>query len=133
MAWARDLIQVPTLLLEIVSLLREQNSLHRELILALTGRTPGTRLTTPSPISVRPPLTRTYTADDVSIVTREMREAQQLEEARRQQPWHTDETAPDRTPGPAASLTSRDGDDGAPTAPSASPTPSPENPSPPQP
>ena len=115
MSWARDLIQVPTLLLEIVSLLREQNSLHRELILALTGRAPGTRLTTPSPTFVPPPLSRKYTADDVSVVTREMREAQQLEQERRQQPWNND------------------GDDAAPTEPSESPPPKPENPSPTQP
>ena len=128
MTWARDLIQVPTLLLEIVSLLREQTSLHRELIVALMGRAPATRLTTPSPIFVPPPLNRKYTADDVSVVTREMRVDQQvLEQRRAGAPWLTDPPAPD-APGPPSS----DGD-GAPTNPSASPKPSPASPSPPRP
>lgn len=129
MSWARDLIQVPTLLLEIVSLLREQNSLHRELILALTGRAPSTRLTTPSAIFVRPPLNRKYTADDVSVVTREMREEQQvLEQQRARAPWRADAPAPESTP-PSSS---GDGDV-APTSPSVSPPPDPANPSLPQP
>ncbi len=129
MRWARDLIQVPTLLLEIVSLLREQNSLHRELILAITGRVPSTRLTTPSAIFVQPPLNRTYTKDDVSVVTREMREEQQvLEQQRAGAPWQADVPAPDTTP-PSSS---GDGDV-APTSPSASPAPDPASPSPPQP
>jgi hypothetical protein len=128
-SWARDLIQVPTLLLEIVSLLREQNSLHRELILSLTSRAPSTRLTTPSPIFVRPPLNRKYTADDVSVVTREMREEQQiLEQQRAGAPWRADVPAPASTP-PSSS---GDGDV-APTSPSASPPPDPASPSPPQP
>lgn len=129
MKWARDLIQVPTLLLEIVSLLREQNSLHRELIVALTGRAPSTRLTTPSAIFVRPPLNRKYTADDVSVVTREMREEQQAKEQQRAAaPWQADAPAPDATP-PSSS---GDGDVAS-TASPASPPPSPESPSPPQP
>ncbi len=128
MSWARDLIQVPTLLLEVVSLLREQNSLHRELIVALTGRPPSTRLTTPSPIFARPPLTRKYTADDVSVVTREMREKQQvLEQQRAGAPWQADAPAPDATP-----PSSRD-DDVAPTRPSGSVPPDPASPSRPQP
>ncbi len=132
MTWARDLIQVPTLLLEIVSLLREQNSLHRELILAQTGRLPSTKLTTPSQIFVPPPLNRKYTADDVSVVTREMRVEQQvLEQRRAGAPWLTDPTAPDATPD-ASSPSSGDGD-GVPTAPPASPEPSPASPSPPRP
>ncbi len=129
MSWARDLIQVPTLLLEVVSLLREQNSLHRELIVARTGRAPSTKLTTPSAIFVRPPLNRKYTADDVSVVTREMREEQQLlEQQRARAPWQADVPAPDATP-PSSS---GDGDV-APTARPESPQPSPENPSPPRP
>lgn len=129
MSWARDLIQVPTLLLEVVSLLREQTSLQRELIIALTGRAPSTRLTTPSPIFVRPLLTRKYTADDVSVVTREMREEQQIQERQRAgAPWQADAPAPDATP-PSPS-----GDAGAaPTSPNGSAPPDPENPSPPQP
>ncbi len=121
MSWARDLIQVPTLLLEVVSLLREQNSLHRELILTLTGRLPSTRLTTPSAIFVRPPLNRTYTADDVSVVTREMREEQQLREQQRARaPWRAAAPAPDATP-PSSS----GADDAGPTSPSGSVPPDP--------
>lgn len=133
MSWAHDLIQVPTLLLEIVSLLREQNSLHRELIIMQTGRPPSTKLTTPSAIFVRPPLTRTYTADDVSVVTREMREEQQLlEQQRASAPWQADTPAPAATGGQPAS--SSGGGDVAPTSPSASPPPaSPGNPSRPRP
>ncbi len=128
MSWARDLIQVPGLLLEIVSLLREQNSLHRELIIALTNRVPSTHLTTPSQIFVAPRINREYTAKDVSVVTREMRATQDFEEAERQQaPWRADATAP-------ASTSPSSSDDGAAsTSESASPPPNPASPSPPQP
>ena len=130
MTWARDLIQVPTLLLELVSLVREQNSLHRELIVALTGRAPSTRLTTPSPIFVRPPLTRKYTADDVSVVTREMRlEQQRQDEEKRTAPWRT----PVDDPASSDSAPSSNDAAAAPTSASASPLPSPGSPSLPQP
>lgn len=129
MSWARDLIQVPTLLMEIVQLLREQNALDRELHVALTGRVPATKLTTPSQIFVRPPLNRTYTGKDVTVVTREMRVEQQMEEEQRARPWHADDgKAPEPTDAPPSN-----DDAAAPTSPSASPRPSPENPSPPQP
>ena len=81
MKWRDVLTQLPTLLREVVLLLREQNSLMRELIMAVTGRAPSTQPTTPSSISVvRPKLDRKYTADDVSVVTREDRLRQQEEE-----------------------------------------------------
>ena len=132
MSWARDLIQVPTLLLEVVSLLREQNSLHRELIVTQTGRPPSTRLTTPSAIFVRPPLNRTYTAEDVSVVTREMRVDQQRQEQQRAgAPWQADVPAPNTTGEQPAS--SRGDGDAAPTRPSAKPRPDPASPSPPRP
>ncbi len=128
MTWARDLIQLPTLLTEIVQLLREQNSLHRELIVALTGRAPLSKMTTPSPISVRPPINRKYTANDVTVVTREMREEQQVVESQRASPWHEGgDKAPAATDAPSSD------DAAAPTSPSVSPPPSPANPSPPQP
>ena len=129
MSWARDLIQVPTLLLEVVSLLREQNSLHRELIIERTGRPPSTRLTTPSAIFVPPPINRKYTADDVTVVTREMRLDQQAaEQQRAHAPWQADVPELDTT------RHSGSGDDAAPTSPSGSPPPAnPGTPSPPQP
>lgn len=129
MSWARDLIQVPTLLMEIVQLLREQNNLQRELITSLTGRAPLSKMTTPSQISVRPPLKKKYTAADVTVVTREMRLGQQAEEEQRAHPWHAGaEPEPEATDAPPSS------DDAAvPTSPSASPPPSPASPSPPQP
>ena len=99
--------------------MREQNSLYRELLIALTHQVPTTKLTTPSPIFAPPPLPRKYTADDVSVVTREMREAQQLVEQQRvAAPWQADAPAPDAIP-PSSS-----GDGvAAPTSPSASPQP----------
>lgn len=75
---------------ELVDLLREQNSLLRELIQAQTRRPAQTPVSRATPILRPPPPIRPYTAADVLVVTRDRREELALEDqARRTIPWRT--------------------------------------------
>ncbi len=83
--WLRDLTSLVTRLTEISQLLREQNQLTRELILASTGR-PSTT-TKPMPPS-RQPLRRPYTDADVSVATRaSLARIDDLKRDQQQAPW----------------------------------------------
>lgn len=115
----RTLTQLPSLLAEIILLLREQNSLTREIIHWQTGRPAQTPLspggTLPSPLA-RPRPDRKRQATDVTVYTREDRiRQQQRAQDRENRPWATEDLGP---PEPRES-----GDEADPPGP---PTPGPE-------
>lgn len=89
--WPRDLIQLPTQLASLTALLREQNSLLRELIHAHTHQPAKTPTTIHSLPSAVPPFIRQqfpHSADDVFVVSRDRRaDLDRLEQERRQLPW----------------------------------------------
>lgn len=90
--WPRDLIRLPILLTEIASLLREQNSLLRELIQFHTRRPAQTPPLANTAAQLRPPPPiRPRTEKDVFVVTPERRA--ELDLARQ-----TAQTIPWRTP-----------------------------------
>ncbi len=84
----RGLTHLFTHLAEVSALLREQNSLLRELILATSHRPAQTPLTKHSQSPPPPTVPRRYTADDVTVVTAAMRDQQAIDAVVAQQmPW----------------------------------------------
>jgi len=84
----RGLTHLFSHLTELAALLREQNSLLRELLFAQMHRPAQTPLTKHSLTPPPPAARRKYTAADVTVVTPALREQQAIDVAVKQQmPW----------------------------------------------